>query len=134
MIFEKNGKKLIALKYTVVQTSQIEEMPYPIRNGEDGWDGMVQWSTIYPWIASDVSFPGTLLVVFMIGYVFALSWIDTLNDSNPYAVAVFAQFLIMLFYFPANNQVMQSGEAFFGFYGLLLAWLYTRKKYVWSSH
>ena len=110
---------------------EMKEMPYPMRLGEDGWDGMGQWSTIYPWIASDVSFPGTILVVFMIGYVFALSWIDTLKGSNPFAVAVFAQFLIMLFYFPANNQVMQSGENLFGFYGLLVVWLYTRKKYIW---
>jgi hypothetical protein len=121
-----------AIKLTGIK--EIEEMPYPIRNGGDGWDGMVQWSTIYPWIASDVSFPGTVLVVFMIGYVFALSWIDTLKGSNPYAIAIFAQFLIMLFYFPANNQVLQSGQDLFGFYGILLVWLYTRKKYVWRAH
>lgn len=121
-----------AIELTLIR--DVENMPYPFRNEEDGWSGMGQWSTIYPWIASDVSFPGTILVVFMIGYVFALSWIDTLKGSNPYAVAVFAQFLIMLFYFPANNQVMQSGEGLFGFCGLLLVWLYTRKKYVWRSH
>src|ERR1035437_786436 len=81
-----NASKITGMK-------EIENMPYPIRIGEDGWDGYGQWSTIYPWIASDVSFPGTILVVFLIGYFFALSWIDTLKGSNPYAVAVFAQFL-----------------------------------------
>jgi hypothetical protein len=121
-----NASKITGMK-------EIENMPYPIRIGEDGWDGYGQWSTIYPWIASDVSFAGTILVVFLIGYFFALSWIDTLKGTNPYAVAVFAQFLIMLFYFSANNQVMGSGEALFGFYGLLLMWLYTRRKYVWRT-
>lgn len=120
-----------AIKITGMK--EIEKMPYPIRIGEDGWDGYGKWSTIYPWIASDVSFPGTILVVFLIGRLFALSWIDTLKGSNPYAVAIFTQFLIMLFYFSANNQVMQTGEALFGFYGLLLMWLYTRRKYVWRT-
>jgi hypothetical protein len=120
-----------ASKFTGMK--EIEEMPYPIRIGEDGWDGMGQWSTIYPWIASDVSFLGTIIVVFFIGRLFASAWVDTLRGSNPYAVAIFTQLLIMLFYFPANNQVLQTGEALFGFYGLLLFWLFTRRKYVWRT-
>jgi hypothetical protein len=121
-----NAIKLIGIE-------EIKEMPYPIRTREDGWDGMGQWSTIYPWIASDVSFPGTIIVVFFIGRLFASAWVDSLRGSNPYAVAIFTQLLIMLFYFPANNQVLQTGEALFGFYGLLLFWLFTRGKYVWRT-
>jgi hypothetical protein len=120
-----------AMKITGMK--EIEEMPYPMRTGEDGWDGMGQWSTIYPWIASDVSFLGTIIVVFIIGRLFASSWVDTLRGENPYAVAVFSQFLVMLFYFPANNQVLQTGETLFGFYGLLFFWLFTRRKYVWRA-
>ncbi len=126
MFLYYNASELTGMK-------EIEEMPYPIRIGEDGWDGMRQWSTIYPWIASDVSFPGTIVVVFFIGRLFASAWVDTLRGINPYAIAVFAQFLIMLFYFTANNQVLQNGEALFGFYGLLLMWLCTRNKYVWRT-
>ena len=47
--------------------SEIEEMPYPLRiERRYGWDAYGNWSSIYPWIASDVSFPGTILVVFLI--------------------------------------------------------------------
>jgi len=120
-----------AIKITGMK--EIAEMPYPMRIIEDGWDGMRQWSSIYPWIASDVSFLGTIIVVFFIGRLFASAWVDTLRGINPYAVAVFTQLLIMLFYFPANNQVLQTGEALFGFYGLLLFWLFTRRKYVWRT-
>ncbi len=120
-----------AIKITGMR--EIAEMPYPIRIGEDGWDGYVNWSTIYPWIASDVSFPGTIIVVFFIGRLFASAWIDALRGINPYAIAVFTQFLIMLFYFPANNQVLQTGEGLFGFYGLLLFWLFTRSKFTWRK-
>lgn len=120
-----------AIKITGME--EIEKMPYPMRIEEDGWDRYGNWSTIYPWIASDVTFPGTILIVFLIGRLFALSWLDTLKGSNPYAVAVFVQFLIMLFYFSANNQLMQHGEGVFGFFGLLLMWLYTRRKHVWRT-
>ena len=53
----------------------LAQAPYPMRIEEDGWDAYGLWSTIYPWIASDVSFPGTLIVVFFIGRLFALSWL-----------------------------------------------------------
>jgi len=110
---------------------EIAEMPYPVRLQNRGtWDAYVNWSTIYPWIASDVSFPGTILVVFLIGRLFALAWLDTLKGINPYAVGAFAQFLIMLFYFPANNQVLQTGEALTSFCGVLALWLVTRRNHV----
>jgi hypothetical protein len=106
----------------------IEAMSYPARIEYKGWDSYLLWSSIYPWIASDVSFPGTLIVVFFIGRLFARSWLDTLEGSNPFAVGLFAQMLIMLFYFPANNQLLQSGEGFTAFWGTLGLWWLTRVK------
>jgi hypothetical protein len=108
----------------------VEEMSYPARiEKEDGWDAYGNWSSIYPWIASDASFPGTIIIVFLIGRLFAMSWLDSLKGNNPFAVAAFAEFIIMLFYFPANNQVMQGGEELTGFCVILLLWLFTRRKY-----
>src|SRR6202035_2760114 len=75
--------------------------PYPMRVEKYGWDSYGLWSSIYPWLASDVSFPGAILVVFLIGRLFAMSWLDTIGGTNPLAVVVFAHFIIMLFYFPA---------------------------------
>jgi len=102
-------------------------MSYPVRIEKYGWDAQALWSSIYPWIASDVSFPGTLLIVFLIGRGFALCWLDTLRGENPFAVVLLSQFLIMLFYFPANNQLLQSGEGFIAFWVTLLLWWRTRR-------
>jgi hypothetical protein len=104
----------------------IEEMPYPVQIEKDGWDAYGRWSSIYPWIASDVSFPGVIVIVFLIGRLFALCWLDSLTGNNPFAIIMFTQFIIMLYYFPANNQALQSGESLSSFYVLLLLWLYTR--------
>lgn len=113
----------------ITNDPEIERLSYPARIEKHGWNAFGLWSSIYPWIASDVSFPGTILVVFLIGRLFALSWLDTLDGTNPFAVAVFAQFVIMLFYFPANNQILQSGEGFTGLVGTFCLWLFTRKRY-----
>ena len=107
--------------------SDILKAPYPVRIEKYGWDSDGLWSSIYPWIASDVSFPGTILIVYIIGRLFALSWLDTLAGANPFAVVMFSQFLIMLFYFPANNQLLQSGEGFTAFWVTLILWWRTRR-------
>jgi len=107
----------------------IMRLPYPARIEKYGWDELALWSSIYPWIASDVSFPGTIVVVFLIGRIFALSWLDTLDGTNPFAVTLFTEFVVMLFYFPANNQLLQSGEGLTGFLGILCLWGLTRRKY-----
>ncbi len=101
-------------------------MSYPSRIQQDGWDALGRWSSIYPWIASDVSFPGTIVVVFLIGRFFSMAWFDALSSRNPFAFGMVAQFAIMLFYFPANNQTSQFGEEFTAFWGILIAWLLTR--------
>jgi hypothetical protein len=108
--------------------ASISESPYPVRIERKGWDAYQLWSSIYPWLASDFSFPGTILVVFLIGVGFARSWRDTLQGENPFAVAVFGQFVVMLLYFPANNQLMQAGESFIAFWVTLALWISTRKK------
>jgi hypothetical protein len=117
----------------ITGNDRILDLPYPMRLEKYGWDGYGNWSTIYPWIASDVSFPGTILVLLAVGRLFALSWLDTLRGRSPFAVAAFALFVTMLFYFPANNQVVQSGEALTSFLGILALWLFTRRKYVWRT-
>lgn len=103
------------------------DAPYPVRIEVDGWSAYGLFSSIYPWIASDVGFPGTIVVVFAIGFFFATSWRETLQGSNPFAVAIFAQFVIMLFYFSANNQLLQSGEGWSAFWMTAVAWWWTRK-------
>lgn len=108
----------------------IAELPYPVRIEKYGWDAQGLWSSIYPWIASDVSFPGAIFVVFLIGRLFAQSWLDTLRGDNPLAVVMFSILFIMLIYFPANNQMLQSGEGFTAFWGTLILWRRSRASFL----
>ena len=110
----------------ITGNQSIARMSYPSRIEEDGWDALGRWSSIYPWIASDVSFPGTIVIVFLIGRLFAIAWFDALSGRNPFAFGMVAQFVVMLLYFPANNQTSQFGEGFTAFWAILIAWLLTR--------
>jgi len=105
----------------------VMDRSYPARL-EDvyGWGMYKLWHSAYVWIASDVGLWGTLLVVFFIGRWLCLSWRDVITVRDPRASVVFYFLVIAIFYFPANNQVMQNGEAFSAFYGVLLWWLMRR--------
>jgi hypothetical protein len=119
----------------VTGNENIEQLPYPVRvERAYGWKAYLQWDSIYPWLASDFSFPGTVLLVFLIGRLFAMSWLDTVRGDNPFAVAMLAQFILMFFYFPANNQMLQTGEALTSFYGTLALWLITRRRSPSARH
>jgi hypothetical protein len=98
------------------------ERSYPVRIEQRGWMATVYWATIYTWLASDVGFLGVIVVVFLIGYLFARVWVDLLGGRNPLAVALVGQLVLMLYYFPAHNRVLQIGEGVSAFWGLLLLW------------
>ena len=105
----------------------LAEMPYPMRLEAEGvWDAYGLWASIYPWIASDVSFPGTLIVVLLIGWLFGKAWVDSVGGRNPLAVVALSQLVIMLMYFSANNQCLQSGEGASAFIVTITAWLCAR--------
>jgi hypothetical protein len=112
----------------ILHDPDILERPYPVRIESRGWNAQVYWATIYPWIASDVGFPGTVVMMFLIGYLVASVWVDVLGGRNAAAVAFFGQILILLYYVPAHNRVMQSGEGVTAFWGLLAVWLLTRRR------
>jgi hypothetical protein len=101
-------------------------LTYPARVEHDGWNMSTRWDSIYPWLASDVTFPGTLLVVLLTGRLLAFVWADAQSGQNPYAVPLFVMVMIALFYFPANNQLLSTPLTFVAFWGLLYMWISTR--------
>jgi hypothetical protein len=107
----------------------LQSRSYPARlQAEDGWDMIMFWHTIYTWLASDLSFPGTLVAVFLLGRLFALTWLDSLRGENPYAVGLLILLVTMFYYFPANNIILGQPEGFAGFWGLFGLWFFTRRR------
>jgi len=67
-----------------------------------------------------------VLVLGAIGWLAGLVWMDVLGGRNPFAVALLGQLLVLLYYIPAHNKVMQTGEGISAFAVLLGAWLFAR--------
>jgi len=125
-----NSFYLTGLVERFVGQGVVSDITYPARIEKYGWDRLSQWHSFYVWIASDVSFFGVLVVVFLVGQLFAMVWLDVLMKLNPFAVALFAMLIIMLFYFPANNQVLAFSGTANSFFVFLACWLFTRKRYI----
>lgn len=87
---------------------------------EDGWPMFLLWHSIYPWIASDVGFPGTIVAMGALGYLLGLSWGRVLTTASAPWAALLYLLLILFFYIPANNQIFQSGETAVAFLALLV--------------
>ena len=91
-----------------------------------GYDYENNWHTIYPWLASDVTFFGAFFIVGLFAYLLSLAWNDALIGANPFAFGFLAQILILFFYVPANSGRLSYPEEMFAFWGLLILWWSTR--------
>lgn len=94
---------------------------------DEKWPVGQLWGTFFIHPASDIGFPGTAALLAVIGFVFGLSWRDTLVRKDPLACGVFFHLCILVIYLPANNQLFQGGELAIGFTVLLVAWLWRRR-------
>jgi hypothetical protein len=82
---------------------------YPDRVGAAfGWSPTLKWSTVYPWLASDVSFVGVVVLMVLLGAVCALAWRHFALGSSPLALSVLLVIAEFVFYSPANNQLFIS--------------------------
>jgi hypothetical protein len=106
---------------------EIWDRTYSSRVESDyGWDRDVQWLSLYPWLAGDVTFYVVPVVMFLIGRLLALTWLDALG-GNPFATALFSLNVIMISYVSANAQIFQFGETVFVFYLYLYLWARSRR-------
>lgn len=113
----------------IVPEMELPMLTYPARAfATSGWSDFGRWHTIYPWLASDVTYPGALLILFVFSRMFALCWKDAVWSKNPVSIALVMQFMIMFVYLPSNNQVLGFPKSAFGFWGLLIIWLSSRQK------
>lgn len=105
-----------------------KEVSYGFRlDNEIGMGYGAYWSTFYTWIASDVTFPGTIAVIFFIGYLFSMALRDSLFSINPLAITSFCTLFFFIFHFAFNNP-LQDGQGIFTYFCLPAVWLILRKK------
>ena len=100
---------------------------YTYRNGENNWSEEYYWSTLVTWIANDVGFPGAVLVLGVIGFLWGLWWREAAAGMSDPAAVLFAMTTSMLFYFPANNQLLLTPDGYLEAAAWIVIWLWRRQ-------
>lgn len=98
---------------------------YPHRSeAVTGWPAGMYWSTIFPWLASDLTF--YLIPPFMavLGFIFARVWIACVFNRSILALAAFGQFVIFVAFVPANNQILMQRQGLWVVITLLALWVF----------
>jgi hypothetical protein len=100
---------------------------YTYRLREIGWSDEHRWSTMFPWIANDISFPMVPILMLLIGGLFGGSWRDAVFARNDCGVVVFAILMLMMAYLPANSQITMVPDHLFALIVWIFIWRYTRR-------
>jgi hypothetical protein len=86
-------------QYGIADT--VAQGTYPVRTeARTGWPAGQYWSTIYPWLASDLTLPGAALFMAVVGW-----WNETVVHGSRLSLLLFAQAMVLISYVPANNQL-----------------------------
>jgi hypothetical protein len=92
----------------------------PVIEQKYDWSLWTTWHSAFTWFISDFGVSGSLIVVLMIGALYGVVWRSLLMTGSVIALSVFYLLNTMVFYFPANNQLLQSADTLFGFLVLFL--------------
>lgn len=122
-----NAPFAMAVYTSLTGDEELHKRSYTYRLRELGWSDEHLWSTMFPWIANDISFPMVPVLMLLIGAMFGASWRDAVFGANDCAAVVFAIFLIMMGYLPANNQIMLAPDHLFALMAWIYAWRRTRR-------
>lgn len=110
--------------------SLVAGLTYPERmQSATGWAAYSNWHTIFPWLASDLTFFGAIIAVSLLVYVYAVSWKEALCGDNWLSVLMFSCLNTMLVYVPCNNQLAQTKPSLLTFVVLVTLWGFLHKRY-----
>lgn len=93
----------------------------------DKWDQFAQWHSFYSYIANDVSFPGVIFIMFILGLSLASIYLSAIYYNNVVAHSLLTLYAILFLYLPANNQVFSMMQSFSTFFELLILWMFSKR-------
>jgi hypothetical protein len=103
----------LAIYELITGDNQMARRTYTYRNGYEGWSELNYWSTLMAWLANDLGFPGTLVAIFFIGWIFGRTWRSATVGNSDAAGVLFCALMITMFYLTANNQLFGSYDGYF---------------------
>ena len=90
------------------------------------------WPTSYVQFASDLTFPGVIVLFFVLGMLTSIVWIEVTSTRNVLGVPLLIEMALLCLFVPANCITFGSGGYFTIFFGSLVLFLmslfWARKK------
>ncbi|MEV4656122.1 hypothetical protein [Micromonospora sp. NPDC049301] len=83
-----------------------------------GWPDGMYWSTVFPWLASDLTYPGSIAFMALVGWFLAKFWLESVRQRRILSMALFGQLALLVAFVPANNQLGQTRPALIAFASL----------------
>lgn len=96
------------------------ERTYPVRVEESyAWSATEKWTTVYPWLASDLTFPGALVILGLLGWSLARAWQSFRVRSDAWSLVSLVVLAVFFLFAPANNQLFNDRYSAIGILMLL---------------
>jgi hypothetical protein len=96
---------------------------YPARTEmRTGWPAGQYWATIYPWLASDLTFPGAVFLMGVVGWFLARFWYESAFERKRLSLLLFCQLGLLIAFVPANNQLGTGRTSLIAFVSLVVAY------------
>ncbi|UJS24290.1 hypothetical protein [Thiothrix winogradskyi] len=111
-------------------STNIYEQTYLYRMEETfGIPGKRAWHTIFPWLASDVSFFGIPPLFVMISYFYGKSWKEVIIYKNPISLLLFSLLSILFIFVVANNQILHGYDYLLITFFVITIYIFKHKKF-----
>ena len=92
-------------------------------------NGFQNWHSVFPYLAGDITFPGTIIFFTFVGYLWGKCWKEILTYRNPLSILMFCQLNIGLIFIPSNNQILWGIDSNMAFWILFYIWGTRHKQY-----
>lgn len=107
----------------------VKDKNYLMKNERaTGYPAGMYWSTVFPWLASDLTFPGVALFFIFVGAFFCKVWKRFLLYNDYISIVMLCQITMFIIYIPANNQLFQSRMSLFGSISILALYYFSKRK------
>lgn len=99
-------------------------LTYPARTQvATGYPSGRLWHTVYPWLASDLTFFGAVALMGLVGWAMARWWIRSVSELDSLSIGLIGNAAIFIAFVPANNQIGMSQVNLIGFLTLLTCYV-----------
>jgi hypothetical protein len=118
-----NSAITMSLYRRLTGDQELLDRAYTSRTSAKGWDTRYSWSSLFVWIANDVSIFGVIPVMALLGWILAKSWRKFALTGDEHSYMTFMLLFITLLYSPVNNQLGTGLDTYIGAFLIIGSWV-----------